>query len=316
MSTLLDILVIGLQNGAIFSLVALGIVLVYKSTRVLNFAHGEIGTTAAFVAYLVVVGGELDAAVAQLNQHALWLAAIPAIAAGVLLGIGVNALLVRLHSKAAVTSLVATVAIATLMVASQIAFFELQARRFPRFIEGAPCFESDATGRCIRELTIGNIVVAWHTILILVVLAAAAGGLAVFFRTRTGVALLAIAQDPYAAELQGVSVRAMTTLAWGAAGGLAAIAGLLGAGVFNQLTPALMLSTFLIPGFTSAVLGGMTSMLGAVVGGLVLGVTVAAGNQAVQSLRVDLPGPPQVAVLAVLMLVLLLRPRGLLGREA
>lgn len=313
MNTLVDIVVIGLQNGAIYSLVALGIALVYKSTKVLNFAHGEIGTTAAFVAYVVLVGGDLAGGSA--DRGGLWLGAALAVLVGAAMGIGVNAVIERLPRGSAVTSLVATVAIALLLVALQIGVFEAQARRFPRFVAGAPCLESGADG-CVRELTLGTVVVSWHTIVILGTLAVAALLLTAFFKTRPGIALLATAQDPFAAELQGVSVRAMTTIAWGAAGALAAVAGLLGAGVFNQLTPGLMLATFLIPGFTAAVLGGMNSMVGAVVGGLALGVTVAGANQAVQSFQLPIPGPPQAAVLAVLLLVLLLRPRGLLGKEA
>jgi len=310
----LDVLVIGLQNGAIYSLVALGLVLVYKATRVLNFAHGEVGTTAAFVAWVLIVGGDTERG--ALTPGALWWAAIPAVVVGVLLSMGVSTLIGRLRGSSAVTSLVATVAIALLLVATQLGFFRAQARRFPRFVEGSPCLRGAADGTCARELTIGSIVVSWHTLIILAVLGVTSLLLAAFFRTRWGTALLAMAQDPYAAELQGISVRRMTMLAWGMAGALAAIAGILGAGVFNQLTPGLMLGTFLIPGFTAAVLGGITSMAGAAVGGIVLGITVAAANQIVQSLRWNLPGPPHVAVLLVLMAVLLVRPRGLLGKEA
>lgn len=313
MDTVLDILVIGLQNGAIYSLVALGIALVYKATRVLNFAHGEIGTSAAFVAYVIIVGGDL-AGGAVSRGFGLWAGSVVALGAGALLAIGVNVLVDRLRPSGAVIQLVGTVVVALLLIALQTGIFQIRARSFPRYLEGAPCFESDGTGGCVRELTIGTIVVSWHTLLILLVLGVTAGALALFFRSRTGIALLATAQDPFAAGLQGVSVRAMTTLAWGAAGGLAALAGLLGAGVFAQITPALMLTTFLIPGFVAAVLGGMTSMVGAVVGGLALGVVTSTGNQLVQTLGVPVPGPPHVATLAVLLLVLLVRPHGLLGR--
>ena len=315
MSTLLDVLVIGLQIGAIYSLVALGLVLVYKATRVLNFAHGEIGTTSAFVAWFLIVGGNIEAA--TLARGALWWAMIPALITGAILSIGVSALIGRLKGAASsVTALVVTVAVTLLLVGAQLGIFEAQGRRFPRFVEGSPCLQAAPGGGCARELTIGSIVIAWHTIVILGVLALAGVAIAVFFRTPAGTALLATAQDPYAAELQGISVRAMRTIAWGAAGVLAALAGILGAGIFNQLTPGLMLSTFLIPGFTAAVLGGITSMIGAVSGGLILGITVAGANQLVQSIRLSVPGPPHIAVLAILLLVLLLRPRGLFGREA
>ena len=144
----------------------------------------------------------------------------------------------------------------------------------------------------------------------------AAGVLAVYFKTPHGVALLATSQDPFAAELQGINVNAMTSSAWGVAGALAALAGLLGAGVFNLLSPGLLLSTFLIPAFTGVIIGGITSMVGAVAGGLLLGLIVATANQVNTSFSLGLPGPPQIAVLLSLLLVLLFRPRGLLGTEA
>ena len=103
---------------------------------------------------------------------------------------------------------------------------------------------------------------------ILAVLAGVALALAAFFRSAPGVALLATAEDPFAAELQGVPVERMRAMAWGAAGALGALAGVLGAGVFESLTPGLVTSTFMIPAFTGVVLGGITSMVGAVVGRL------------------------------------------------
>ena len=98
-------------------------------------------------------------------------------------------------------------------------------------------------------------------------------------------ALLATAEDPFAAELQGVPVERMRAMAWGAAGALGALAGVLGAGVFESLTPGLVTSTFMIPAFTGVVLGGITSMVGAVVGGFALGIVSQAAIQIVTTLR-------------------------------
>lgn len=316
MSLVVDTIVIGLQNGAIFALVALGLALVYKATRVLNFAHGEIGTMSAYAALLILIGFDLEAG--QVMRERLWLATLVALAVGATFGVLTNFVLRWMRTGTAVTALVATVGIALLFVAIQITWFQPRGRSFPRYIEGNICLSHDAAGECARQLTMpfGTVPISWHTVVILGVLAAAAALLALFFQTPPGVALLATAQDPFAAELQGVSVRAMTTIAWGGAGALAALAGLLGAGIFNSVSPALVLTTFLIPGFTAALLGGITSMVGAVVGGLLLGLIVAGANQTVQSLQIALPGPPQIAVLVILLAVLVLRPRGLLGTEA
>ena len=302
MGLLLRILVFGLQAGAIYALVAIGIALVHKATGILNFAQGELGTLAAFAAFLVLAGG-LDAEVSA-SKGRLVLATVVAVVAGAALGVLVNvAVIRRLATASAVTSLVATAGVALLLISLEVIVFEARARRFPRYVDGG------------FELPVADVTVSWHTVVILAVLAAVALVLAAFFRTPYGVALLATAQDPFAAELQGVPVRRMRTIAWGAAGALGAVGGLLGAGVFANLSPGLMTTTFLIPAFTGAVLGGIGSLVGSAVGGLVVGATVAAANQIVRELELDIPGPPQVAVLVVLLAVLLLRPAGLLGNR-
>lgn len=311
MGVMIDVVTIGLQTGAIYALIALGLALVFKATKVLNFAHGEIGTTSAFIALgvmrLLQSAGILDNpdAPGMLTGAQLLVAVVPALLVGAVLGVGTKLVIDRLKDATPVTTLVATIGIAVFMTALQIVIVGVEGDNFPRFING-------------NAFTVpgGNVALSWHTIIILVVLGIAAAVLAIYFKTPHGIALLATSQDPFAAELQGVNVKAMTASAWGVAGALAAIAGLLGAGVFNLLTPGLLLTTFLIPAFTGALLGGITSMVGAVVGGLLLGLVVTAANQINSSLSLGLSGPPAIAVLAALLLVLLLRPRGLLGSEA
>jgi branched-chain amino acid transport system permease protein len=316
-----SVIVNGLQVGAVYALVALGLALVYKATRVLNFAQGELGTVPAFVVFAILVNGNRNVEIdpATLSTGKLLFATFIAIVAGAVLAILINVLVVqRLADASPVTSLVATAGVALLLSSAQLILFQAKARKFPRFVEGAPCFARDADGLCTSPLTIGGVVVPWHTIIVIAVLAAAAALLAIFFKTPPGVALLATAQEPFAAELHGISVRSMSTLAWGTAGALAAIGGVLGGGVFEFVSPGLMTTTFLIPAFTAAVLGGITSMVGAVVGGLLLGITVAFANSFVLAYNLTsvLPGPPQIATFLVLLMVLLVRPRGLFGKEA
>ena len=302
MGFVLRILVFGLQAGAIYALVALGIALVYKATGILNFAQGELGTLAAFAAFFVLAGGLDDEASA--SKGLLLVATLVALVVGALLGVLVNTLVIRqLASASPVTSLVATAGIAVLLSALEIVFFEVRGRSFPRYIDGG------------FRLPLADVNVPWHTIVILAVLGGVAALLAVFFRTSYGIALLATAEDPFAAELQGVPVGLMRTIAWGAAGALGAMGGLLGAGVFENLSPGLMTATFLIPAFTGAVLGGISSLIGSAVGGLIVGASVAFANQMVRTFDLDIPGPPQIAVLAVLLTVLVLRPNGLLGNR-
>jgi branched-chain amino acid transport system permease protein len=304
MTTILEVLIFGLQAGAVYSLVALGLALVYKATRILNFAQGELGTVPAFVAYLVMTGFKVSGE-PEASRGKLWIATLVALVVGAALGILVNTVVIRrLSSVSPVTSLVATAGLTLLSSGLAIVFFEAKARRFPKYIDGGFRFPTT------------NAIVSWQTIVTLVVLAGAAALLALLFRTPPGVALLATAQEPFAAELQGVSVSGMRTIAWAAAGVLGALGGLLGAGVFASVSPGFMTATFLIPAFVGAVLGGLTSMVGAVAGGLLLGITVAAANQINRSFELGIPGPPQAAAFAVLLIVLLIRPRGLFGREA
>lgn len=304
METVIEVLVFGLQRGAIFGLVGLGLALVYKATRILNFAQGELGTVPAFVALLTMTG--FEAAGDKVADRGLLL---PATALAVVVGGGLGVLLYatvirQLGKVSPVTSLVATAGVALLLTTAEINVFEARARRFPRPVNGG--FRLAGT----------DVIVDWHTVVILAVLAGVAVLLALFFRSAPGVALLATAEDDFAAELQGVPVERMRAMAWGAAGMLGALAGVLGAGVFESLTPGLVTSTFMIPAFTGVVLGGITSMQGAVVGGFALGVVSQAAIQIVTSFDLDVPGPPQLAVFAVLLAVLLVRPQGLLAGRA
>lgn len=327
-------MVIGLQFGAVFALVALGVALVFKATRVLNFAQGEVGTMGAWVVWLILAGFTVsdDASATGKGLGMMLLATVAAVVIGAVLSILINLVVVqRLASAKPVTTLVATAGVMIFLLAFQLIFFEAKARPFPRYIDGAPrgidlgpvgCMAKAPQsfevpdGACIGDLSLGGQIITWHTLLVIAVLIVAAALLAIFFRTPIGVALLATAQDPFAAEIQGVSVRSMSALAWGMAGGLAALGGILGAGVFENLSPGLITRDFLIAALVAAVLGGVTSMPGAVVGGLVLGFTVSFTNEAVLALKLELPGGPQVAAFTVLVMVLLFRPRGLFGKEA
>jgi branched-chain amino acid transport system permease protein len=280
LSILTTVLVFGTQQGAVYALVALGIALVYRSTKVLNFAQGEFGTVPALLVLLILLGGDLDRTVvpADVSLVQLSVLAVLGIAIGAALAIGVNAGIVqRLADANPVTSLVATAGVSFLLIGAQVVVFGLQSRTFPRFLDGS-----------VRVLGIS---VTRHTFVILFVLALSAALLAALFRTPIGIALLASAQDPFAASLHGVSTRAMSSLAWGLAGG---------------------------PAFTAAVLGGITSMVGAVVGGMLLGYVAALADQLVIQFGISdvIASAPDLAAFAVLLLVLLLRPRGLLGKEA
>lgn len=327
---IIEVAVSGVQTGVVYALVAVGIALVYKSTRVLNFAQGEIGTVAAFVVFLGLGNFNREVALESAYPFMTMLGwTLVAIVVGAVLAVAINlGVVARLADAAPVTTLVATIGVALLLGGLQVLYFRAVPRPFPTFTEGAPaglelgplCLATRGEGgTCLGSegvLVIGGANITYQFLLTAAVLLIVAIGLATFFRTQVGIALLASSQEPYAAQLQGVSLTAMSALAWGTAGAFGAVAGVLAAGAGESIYPAFMTSTVLIPAIVASVLGGITSVPGAVAGALLLGLVQAYANQLVLSNAWSVPGPPQLATFMVLLLVLLLRPRGLFGKEA
>jgi len=314
-------LVLGTVEGSVIALVAVGLAVVYKSTGVLNFAQGELGTLPAFVVLLVMLGGNLDGDLqgGSIGGLAMVGYILLAVVVGVILGVLVNSLVMqRLVDAPPVTSLVATGTVFFLLVGVEFFVFEPRVRPFPRVMEGFPCTARDAAGACTQELSILGTPMLWHAIVILGILLVVVTGLALFFRTARGVALLASSQEPFAAQLYGVSPKAMSRLAWGIAGGLGGLAGFLFAGVFQRIFPAMVTRDLLVMAFIGAVLGGISSMVGAVVGSLMLGILAVLANETALAYGITgaIPNPPMAVAFVVLLAIMFFRPRGLLGKEA
>lgn len=307
------VVVDGLRSGAVYGMVAAGIALVYRTTRVINFAQGEFGTLPAFLVLMVMLGFDRSATVdpASIGAASMVGFTLLAMSLGALMAIGVNVLVIqRLAEANPVTSLVATAGVFLLSIGGQVVAFELANRRFPRVVDGAVCFISGESACALGT--------DYHNVVTLVLLGVVAAGLTALFRTPLGTALLATAQDPFAASLHGISPRAMASLAWGLAGALAGLAGVLGAGFFESISPGFMTLTFLLPSFTAAVVGGLTSVGGAMLGGLLVGLAAALANSAASGygLTGTVPSPPDLMSFGLLLAVLFLRPRGLFGKEA
>jgi branched-chain amino acid transport system permease protein len=289
---MLKFAVLGVFQGATYGLLAVGLVLVYKGTRTFNFAQGEFGTVAAYVTYALFANAGLPYGVAVLI----------ALGCAVLLGLIVERAVVRpLLNAPRLTLLVATVGVALFIIAITI----IVAQIFPRVL--APALPGEATyilGAGIRP----------QQVLVLGVLMALAGLLALFFRTMRGLALLATSQNALATRTVGISVKGMSRFIWGFAALLGGIAGILQAPVAGVFQPGFMTTGALIPAFAAAVLGGMTSLPGAFLGGELVGVTQALGTYGLQ--KAGVPGPADLAVFSLLLVILLARPRGLLGTEA
>jgi branched-chain amino acid transport system permease protein len=289
---MLKFTVLGVFQGATYGLLAVGLVLVYKGTRTFNFAQGEFGTVAAYVTYALFANAGLP----------YGLAALIALACAVVLGLIVERVVVRpLLNAPRLTLLVATVGVALFIIAATIIVAEIFPRVLAPALPGEPVY---ILGAGIRP----------QQLLVLGVLMALAGLLALFFRTTRGLALLATSQDVLATRTVGISVKGMSRFIWGFAALLGGIAGILQAPVAGVFQPGFMTTGALIPAFTAAVLGGMTSLPGAFLGGELIGVTQALGTYGLQ--RAGVPGAADLAVFSLLLLILLARPQGLLGTEA
>lgn len=283
-------LVIGVIAGAAYGLLALGLVLIYKSSGVFNFAQGEFGTVAVYVLYLLHF--DVPYGVAMLG----------ALAAAVLMGVLVERLVVRpLFDAPRVTLLVATAGVALLATAIEIWFGEATARPLDRAFP------------TLNRVSVLGVHISDQRLLLLGVLIVLAALLALFFRkTNLGLAILGASQEPTATELMGISVRRLSTLVWAIAALLGGIAGVLAIPEGGGFTPGALTIGFLIPAFTAAVLGGMTSLPGAFLGGIIVGVIEAVGTSA--PIFEDIPGTPgTLLVFIVLLAVLIVRPQGLLG---
>jgi branched-chain amino acid transport system permease protein len=207
----------------------------------------------------------------------------------------------RLFDAPRVTLLVATAGVALLAISLELWLGEARLR-----------FIQPALGRLDR-LSLFGVQVSDQRMLILAALLVLAVLLGLFFsRTNLGLAILAVSQEPVATELMGISVRRLSSFIWGLAGLLAGIAGMLAAGDARSFGPGFMTFNALIPGFTAAVLGGMNSLPGAFAGGVVVGVaqSLAVSSSAFKAI----PGPGSVMVFVLLVVVLTVRPQGLLGK--
>jgi branched-chain amino acid transport system permease protein len=282
-------LVIGLVSGAAYGLVGLGLVLVYKSSGVFNFAQGEFGTVAVYALWL-----------ATTNDVPYVPALVIALAAAAVFGLVTERVVIRpLSQGPRVTLLVASAATALLAIGIELWVGRAEVRPL-----------DPAMTRQDRVKVLG-IFISDQRLLIfgaIVVIAVALGWF--FNRTNLGLAVLAASQEPTATSLVGISVRRVSTLVWVLAALLGGIAGVL-TGPLAGFAPGFLTTGTLVAGFTAAVIGGFTSLPGAFVGGVIVGVT--------QSLATSLsafeavPGPQTAALFVLLVAILLVRPQGLLG---
>lgn len=304
--------VIGFVSGAVYGLVALGLVLVYKGSRVFNFAQGEFGTMAAFITFFFTE---------QFGERNMpyGLAIAIAVIGVVAIGLVMERVLVRpLLNASRINLLVGTIAFALLCIALQILIFLPEVKGLQPLVQGISA-EGQSTGLTL----FAHIVTPQEMIAVCTLLFFAIVFAYFFSRTDLGLAILATSQDEFATRVVGIGVERTSRFIWGSAAFLGAIAGILYAPIAGLLVPGLVTTGVLIPAFTAAVIGGMTSLPGAFVGGVVVGLIQSLsqwasnhyhiGDKVIQEI---IPSVPDVALVVALLAVLLARPQGLLGTDA
>ena len=282
--------VAGLAQGAVYGSLALALVLIYRATEVINFAQGELGMASVYIAY-------------QLIQWGLpyWAAFFITLAVSFMLGVAIQVTVIRrVQHKSVIAVVIVTVGLFILI--DGLVNWKWG---------GAVRFMPDPFGNRIYHL--GSVAVARQDLGTIVLSIVSAAILWLLFQfTKLGLGMRAAALRPAAAALAGVRVDRMLAIGWGLAAVLGAVAGLMAEPAQFYLQPTLMQGVLLYA-FAAAVLGGLESPAGAVIGGLALGVFLNLVGQYVHFITSEVRLP---FAFAVLLSVLLVRPSGLFGRRA
>ena len=312
MTLFLSYLAIGVTEGLVYALLALGMVLIYKGSRTINFAHPYFGLITAFVCWWLTAKASffpfsLMPFRAGTTPRFL-LAVVLSLAFIGLYGYGIeHGIMRRLRRAPRLVTLVATIAIGQ----GALGLVTIVFNRTP---------DQQATARVIPSIIhthfiIGRRVITGDDITVLIVTAIVCAVAAYFFiRTKFGVAVRAAAENGDAARLLGISADRVAAFVWIAGSVLAGVAGILVSEVKGGGVDITTLSLgFLVRGLTAALIGGLTSLPGAVLGGLIVGIT--------QNMLVwKFPSPsqqglPELALFIFVVVVLFFRPGGLLGQR-
>ncbi len=286
---LLQIIAGGVAIGGIYALITLGFVLIYKATDVLNLAQGELLMVGAYVSYALL---------AQVGLP-FWAALAGTIMFALLLGLVIERAALRpLIGEPVISVIMVTIGLSIVLRSAVILFYGTEYRAYP------PVLPKDA-------VTLGPISLPLEFVLSFAIAIALVAALAAVFRwTRLGIAMRAVADDQQAALSMGIDVRSVFALTWAASAVVSAIGGILLAQIQGV---GILLATLGLKALPVAILGGLDSLAGAVVGGIVVGVLE---NLSAGYLDAALGGGVRdVAPFVFLVIVLLIRPYGLFGRE-
>ena len=288
MKNLLEQLINGLSTGSIYALIALGYTMVYGIAKMINFAHGDIIMVGAYALYVAVL--------------TLHVPVIPAvlitIAVCSVLGITVEKVAYKpLRNATSLAVLITAIGVSYLLQNAALLIFGSAAKNFPKMINVPDLKLSD-------ELTVSGITIVTICVTVVIMI-----GLTLFIQhTKPGAAMQAVSEDKGAAQLMGVNVNSTISLTFAIGSALAAVASLLLCSAYPQINPY----TGAMPGikaFVAAVFGGIGSIPGAMIGGILLGIIENLSKAYISSQLSD------AIVFGVLIIVLIIRPTGILGKK-
>ena len=283
-------LINGISLGSVYAIIALGYTMVYGIAKMLNFAHGDVIMVGAYIVLTCVTGAGLNPIVAI----------IIATIACTIFGVVIEGVAYRPLRNAAspLAVLITAIGVSYLLQNLALLIFGSNTKSFPEVIK-LPNL----------KLAGGKLTITGTTILTIVLCIVIMAGLMLFInKTKAGQAMLAVSEDKGAAQLMGINVNKTISMTFAIGSALAAIAGVLLCSAYPSLTPY----TGSRPGikaFVAAVFGGIGSVPGALIGGIILGIIEILGKAYISSQLAD------AIVFAVLIVVLLVKPTGILGKN-
>lgn len=285
----LSYLVNGISLGGVYALIALGYTMVYGIAKMLNFAHGDVIMVGAYIVYIAMVDAHLP----------VWLSILIGTAFCTVLGVVIERVAYKpLRNAPPLAVLITAIGVSYFLENLALLVFGANPKSFTSVVKFGPL-----------KLFHGQLVISAETVATIVVSLVIMAGLMIFIRfTKPGNAMLAVSEDRNAAQLMGININATIGLTFAVGSGLAAIAGVLLCSAYPTLTS----QTGAMPGikaFVAAVLGGIGSVPGAMVGGVLLGIIENCSKAYLSSQMSD------AIVFFVLIVVLLVKPTGLMGRK-
>ena len=287
--TFITNLINGVSLGSIYAVIALGYTMVYGIAKMLNFAHGDVIMVGAYIVFALT-------SYAGVNPY---LALVISMAACTLLGMAIERFAYKpLRGASPLAVLITAIGVSYFLQNMALLIFGSQAKSFTSIVN-------------LPALTLagGKITISAETIVTIIVSLIIMVSVTLFVnKTKPGRAMLAVSEDKGAAQLMGVNVNATISLTFAIGSGLAAVAGVLLCSAY----PTLSSQTGAMPGikaFVAAVLGGIGSIPGAVIGGVLIGVIEILSRSYISSQMAD------AIVFAVLIIVLLVKPTGILGKK-